>query len=136
MIKFSAVALICTCVVGVALATPKNYEKETEVSVSSNSKFTISAGWTFDSQSKKLTSPEGDLIAYLIEKKAESDLDALSLKAWKEINPQFNFPVQQKVSPPAKDGWEAVTHKYYKRPFRLRPLLSSSPAGPFFPRNC
>ena len=82
------------------------YEKETEISASTGSKFSISAGWSFDDETKKLTSPEGDLTAYLLEKKAEADLDALSLNCWKQINPQFNYPVLQKVSPPAKDGWE------------------------------
>ncbi len=79
MIKFVVMALIWTVAVGAVHAAPQKYEKETKVSVSSNSKFTISAGWTFDDKSKKLTSPEGDLTAYLIEKKAEADLDALSL---------------------------------------------------------
>lgn len=118
MIKLGAIALICTFVSGVSEAAPQKYDKETEISISPSSKFTISAGWAFDDKTKKLTSPEGDLTAYLFEKKAETDLDALSLKTWKEVNPQFSFPVQQKISPPAKDGWEAVRQVVYEVPVK------------------
>lgn len=118
MIRCVALSLVCTFTFRVAQAAPKKYDKETEVSVSSNSKFTISAGWTFDDKTRKLTSPEGDLTAYLIEKKAETDLDTLSLKTWKEIDPQFSFPVQQKISPPATDGWEVVQQVIYEVPVK------------------
>ena len=118
MLKFSAFALAISFICNLSHAAPKKYEKETEISASTGSKFSISAGWSFDDETKKLTSPEGDLTAYLLEKKAEADLDALSLNCWKQINPQFNYPVLQKVSPPAKDGWEAVRQLVYEIPVK------------------
>ncbi len=101
-----------------AQAAPKKYEKETEVSASPNSKFIISAGWSFDEAMNKLVSPEGDLTAYLIERKAEKNLDQLMLQEWKKIDPKFSYSIQQKVSPPPKDGWEEVRQVTYEIPVK------------------
>lgn len=99
-----------------ANSSPKKYEKETEIEFSSTSKFKISAGWSYDESSKKLTSPEGDLSVYLVEAKAEADLEKQSLAEWKKIKPDFSFSVLQKVSPPAKDGWDKIMQIIYEVP--------------------
>lgn len=126
MMSLSAFAVIGSIGLSMAHAAPQKYEKETEISAGTDSKFTISSGWSFDQKTKKLTSPEGDLAIFLIEKKAEPDLDALSLKTWKEVNPQFNFPVLHQVSPPPKDGWEVTRQIIYEVPSKEnRTVLSA-----------
>ncbi|HYX32639.1 MAG TPA: serine hydrolase domain-containing protein [Oligoflexus sp.] len=101
-----------------AQGSPKKYDQETEVVLGPRTQFKISKGWSFDSSTLKLTSPEGDLVAYLIEKPAEQDLDALALKAWKGIDPTFNFKLAQKMSPPATGGWERVHSIAYDVPMQ------------------
>jgi hypothetical protein len=100
----------------IATPSPKKYEKETVIEFSSTSKFKISAGWSFDDSTKKLTSPEGDLFVYLVETKAEIDLEKQSLTEWRKIKPDFSFSVLQKVSPPAKDGWDKTMQVIYEVP--------------------
>lgn len=97
-------------------AKPRKYDKETEINASTDSKFTISSGWSFDEETKKLTAPESDLTIYLIERKTEKDLDALALDVWKSVNPNFDLPVKQKYSPPPEDGWEQLRQVVYETP--------------------
>lgn len=101
-----------------AFAATKKYDTETEVALGKNTKVTISAGWTFDDSTSKLTSPEGDLVAYLIEKPFKGNVETLSLNLWKAIDPKFSFKVLQKASPPPKDGWEQAHQVVYEIPVK------------------
>lgn len=126
MFKFLVIALFFAAISPGVHAAPKKYEKETQINASSNSNFTISAGWTFDDATKKLTSPEGDLTAYLIEKKSEADVAAMSLNSWKQINSNFAYPILQQVAPPAKDGWEAIHQIVYETPAKENKTVLSA----------
>ena len=57
-----------------AIAAVTKFDKESEINLGNDMKFKISAGWSFDDSIKKLTSPEGDLTAYLIEKPFKGDV--------------------------------------------------------------
>lgn len=113
-------------ILNVANAAVTKYEKESEINLSSNSKFKISAGWSFDSSEKKLVSPEGDLVVYLIEKPFTADVDSLSLNTWKTVNPKFEYKILQKVSPPVKDGWEQGYQLIYETPAKDNKVVLTS----------
>jgi len=118
MTRFLGSALAVVFCVQSAFAATTKYEKETEVSLGKNTKFKISAGWSFDDKASKLISPEGDVTIYLIETPFTKDPEAVSIAAWKAIDPKFNFKVLQKVSPPAKEGWEEAHQVVYEVPVK------------------
>lgn len=92
------------------------FDKETVVTLGDKSKFTISAGWSFDDTTQALVTPEGDVKIYLIQKPFEENVEKLSVALWKTIQPNFNFKVMQKFSPPARSGWEQAHQIIYEVP--------------------
>lgn len=104
-INILAAALVF-CILNSAVAAVTKYDKESVINLGNNTQFKISAGWSFDDGKRKLISPEGDLTAYLLEKPFKGEIESLSLNAWKGVTSTFDYKILQKVSPPAKDGWE------------------------------
>lgn len=65
----------------------------------------------------QLTGPEKDLTAYFLELPlGTEDLDALSHKAWKKIDPTFSLPVLQKHPMPLSGGWDQTVGMVYNVP--------------------
>ncbi len=97
-------------------ASPTKFEKETLVTLKDQSKFTISAGWSFDESTQSLVTPEGDVKIYLFQKPFNGDVEKFSESLWKTVQPDFGFKIMQKVSPPAEDGWEQTHQIVYEVP--------------------
>ncbi len=99
-----------------ASSDSKPIDSEVVHTFSSGSKSTFSKIWYFDESKNVLISPENDLKVFYIETKFDNDVEKLSLSLWKKINPNFNFKIIQKFSPPASDGWEQIHQIVYDVP--------------------
>jgi len=99
-----------------ASAQATKYEKEAQIELNDKSKFTISAGWTYDPSIKKLQSPEGDLMIYLLEQPCQGTAQEMTKAAWKTVNKQIKFKILQANAPPPKDGWEQAHQIVYEVP--------------------
>lgn len=81
------------------------FKDETEYAFK-DSTFKISLGWKLDKKTMALTCPEGDFTIYYIQMPFDEDVEALALKAWHSVDPDFNAKVLRKTTMPTKDGWE------------------------------
>jgi hypothetical protein len=122
MKRYAILLLVCLRF-PVAQGAPVVFSKESEVRISERTKFKISAGWSFDERASRLVSPEGDISGYLLERPYEKDLEALSTRVWKEIDPKFSRKIVQKSSPPPKDGWDEVHTFVYETTRREEKII-------------
>lgn len=106
---------LCLIPFSVSGASPTKFETETLVTLKDQSKFTISAGWSFDESTQSLVTPEGDVKIYLLQKPFAGDIEKFSQSLWKTVQPGFGFKVMQNVSPPPQDGWEQTHQIVYER---------------------
>lgn len=81
----------------------------------SGATFQAAKGWTVTTRDGLLVldAPERDLSVTLVDS-AETDPDAAITYAWKRSAPTFSRPIKQRTTPPARDGWDAVTQIVYE----------------------
>lgn len=109
-----------------ASAAAVKYSKETELSFPAKSKFKVSAGWSCDSATQKLVTPENDLTIYLRTSPfVKGNALALSQSAWKTAKKDFKLKVFVANSPPARDGWEEIHQVEYDVPARENRVVLS-----------
>lgn len=106
-------------------ATQTTYEKDTPITLSDNSHVTIPGGWSFDSTTQKLISPEGDLSVYLVQKPFIGKPEQIALTAWQAVNKDFNFKLSQNDSPVPEDDWDYDVQLDYEIPVKENRMVFS-----------
>ncbi|GAC1584938.1 MAG: hypothetical protein NVS3B20_14640 [Polyangiales bacterium] len=88
---------------------------DTAWKTSSGATFTAPKGWfvTTTDAAVVLEDPDRALKVTLIENQAADAMRAIEA-GWKSAKPGFDRKVKDSVSPPPKDGWEAVTQNAYE----------------------
>lgn len=117
-IRLSAISLILLFAVisgSPASSEITKIEKETQVAIS-NSKFTASAGWTFDDAQGKLIAPEGNLSVFLVMLPYDGNPAELVKKAWHSVGIDLNYKVLPISSPPPDEGWDEIHQVNYEVP--------------------
>jgi CubicO group peptidase (beta-lactamase class C family) len=92
------------------------YDKEAQITLKDNSKFTISAGWSFDPEQQKLVSPENDFSLNLLKVPNTGSAEELIKKAWQTVHHDIAYPILQTDHPPSKHGWEDTHRIVYEVP--------------------
>jgi CubicO group peptidase (beta-lactamase class C family) len=104
-------------------AEPKSvtYETDTPVKNESGVQVTVPAKWHFTRHEEYwvLEEPAKEMWIAVVEVEAEKPAEAVK-KAWKETRPDFDLPVERTLSPPPKDGWDAITQINYDAPTEQR----------------
>ena len=93
-------------------------DADTPITTASGAHFEAPKGWTLTKRADGvlvLTPPEKDLTLAFVEV-AGSDADAAIAAAWKKLDPGFARAVDVRSTPPARDGWDAVTQIAYDTP--------------------
>ncbi|BCA53254.1 hypothetical protein W02_03940 [Nitrospira sp. KM1] len=96
----------------------EQFSSETRYTFPSGSTATFSAGWSFDFERSVLSSPESDLNLYFFEDAFDADVEALALRYWKKVNPDFDWKVYENASFPGSDGWSVIHQISYDVPVR------------------
>lgn len=107
-------ALVCSS--SVVEARMDHFDQETRYTFPSGSTTTFSAGWSYDPELSVLSSPENDLKLYFFEDTVDADVEALALRYWKKVHPDFNLSLYDKASAPGSDGWRASYQLGYDVP--------------------
>jgi CubicO group peptidase (beta-lactamase class C family) len=94
----------------------KQLDADTPMKSASGASFEAPKGWFFTAKGDIITldSPERDLTLTLVEVPNELDPQKAIHTAWKGVTSDFNRKATQTTSPPAKDGWDAITQVVYE----------------------
>lgn len=84
----------------------------------SGATFEAPKGWSLTTRGHDivLAAPENDLSVTLIEIENEPDAQLAITKAWARSKPGFALAKKSATTPPARDGWDAVTQIVYEAP--------------------
>jgi len=100
-----------------AAAAPvaKALDADTPMKSRSGAVFEAPKGWFLRQEGDVVTlqAPERDLTLTFLEIKEEDAAKAIE-QAWKRITPGFSLKAAHVTTPPAKDGWDAVTQIVYQ----------------------
>ncbi|HVH41782.1 MAG TPA: serine hydrolase domain-containing protein [Labilithrix sp.] len=97
--------------------TSRRLDSETILHTVSGASLRGAVGWTVTEgiDPLVLVAPEGGVTLTLAEIE-EADADKAIARAWKAKSPSFALPERRRTTPPARDGWEAVTQIEYETP--------------------
>lgn len=84
----------------------------------SPSAITLPKGWTRADPSEPVTvlSPEGDLRCTFVVTQTAGTADETSRVAWRQINPEFQYPIHTQGEVPSTEGWAKVSQVIYNLP--------------------
>ncbi len=108
----------------------KKLETDTTLTTASGCTFTAEKGWFVRQHDTMivLEEPDHELKVVLIENQEMSAQDAVN-SAWKQVQPDFDYPIKHTMEQTPQDGWDKIVQFMYDTPTSLVIFATSRKAG-------